>query len=153
MLIQSKNRMQIDGIFFSSPDRLWNSQRIEQLRTRIFPIGHNVKISTLDTKKKVTNINGYLLGRTLSIVWDKLSNIVTDQVNIDSLGRWSSIIIGRESQMIEIIMFYRIVDCTQEKQVKVHTQYNDKLGVYQSAKHYRQQLLNDLSEYMRRSGE
>ena len=81
-------------------------------------------------------------------MWDKLSNIVTDQVNIDSLGRWSSIIIGRESQMIEMIAFYRIVDSTREGQVKVHTQYNEKLGAYQSAKHYRQQLLNDLSEYM-----
>ena len=87
MLIQSKNRMQIDGIFFSSPDRLWNSRKIEQLRMRIFPIGRNVKINTLDTKKKVTNMNRYLPDETLSIMWDELSDIVTDQVNIDSLGR------------------------------------------------------------------
>ena len=46
MLIQSKNRLQIDGMFFSSPDRLWNSRRIEQLRKRMFPIGRNIKINT-----------------------------------------------------------------------------------------------------------
>ena len=44
---------------------------------------------------------------------------------------------GRESQMIEIITFYRIVDSTGEGQVKVHAQHNEKLGAYQSAKHYR----------------
>ena len=153
MLIQSKNRMQIDGMFFSSPDRLWNSRRTEQLKTRMFPIGRNIKINTSDTKKKVTNRNGCLPGGTLSVVWDELSDIVTDQVNVDSLGRWSSITIGRESQRIEIITFYRIVDSTGEGQVKVHAQCNEKLGACNSAKHHRQQLLNDLSEHVRRSRE
>ena len=87
----------------------------------MFPISRNVKINTSDIKKKVTSENGYLPGETLSIVQDELSNIVTDQLSIDSLGRWSSIIIDRELQMIEIIIFYRIVDSTGEGQVKVYT--------------------------------
>ena len=125
-------------MFFSSLDRSLNSRRIEELRKRMFPIGRNVKINTSDTKKKVTSKKGWLPGGTLSVVWDELSDIVMDQLSIDSLGRWSSIIIERESQMIEIITFYRIVDSTGEGQVKIHTQYNEKLGVHQSAKHYRQ---------------
>ena len=39
MLKQSKERLQFDGVFFSSPDRKWNSHRIESLRQKMTDIG------------------------------------------------------------------------------------------------------------------
>ena len=35
MLKQNKQRLQFDGAFFSSPDRSWNSRRIELLRKKV----------------------------------------------------------------------------------------------------------------------
>ena len=50
--------------------------------------------------------NGYLPGGTISIVWDNLADLVTKTWNKDKLGRWSSILIGRENRVIEIITIY-----------------------------------------------
>ena len=49
MLIRSQQRLQFDRVFFSSPDRLWNSRRIETMKKRISKIGRNIKINTSDT--------------------------------------------------------------------------------------------------------
>jgi len=71
--------------------------------------------------------------------------------NDDCLGRWSSIIVGRDVQLIEIIMFYRIVDSTAKGIMKVHAQYNKVLEEYHSTKYYHSQFLKDLSSYIKRS--
>ena len=83
----------------------------------------------------------------------KLSNVVEDQHSSDRLGRLSSIIIGRESQIIKIIALYQIVDSTEARCVKVHAQWNKMLGENHNAKYHRQQLLHDLSEHVKKSRE
>ena len=50
MLKQSKQRLQFDGAFFSSPDRSLNSRRIELLRKKVLNIGRNIKINASDAK-------------------------------------------------------------------------------------------------------
>ena len=49
MLKISKERLQFDGVFFSSPDRNWNSRRKEEMRKKMMGIGRNIQINTSDT--------------------------------------------------------------------------------------------------------
>jgi len=114
MLKLSKERLQFDGVFFSSPDRNWNSRRIDLIRRKLNGIGRNIKINTSDTQIEINTKNGYLPGGTISIVWDNLADLVTKTWNKDKLGRWSSILIGRENRVIEIITIYRLVESTEE---------------------------------------
>ena len=69
------------------------------MRKKVLNIGRNIKINTSDTKIATQGI-GYLPGGTMSIVWDHLADLIIKTCNADKLGRWSSITIGRDSQII-----------------------------------------------------
>lgn len=153
MVLQSQRRACFDGMFLSSPDRSWNSRRVENLRSKLSSIGRNIRINASNTKKVTTSENGYLPGGTASVVWDQLSDLVQKEESNDKLGRWSSIVIGRELKTIEIITFYRIVDSTEEGPLKVHAQYNEMLGESHTTKYYRERLLKDLSVHIKESRE
>ena len=153
MVLQSQQRVFFDGIFLSSPDRSWNSRRVETLRKKLSRIGRNIKINTSNTKKQVTNENGYLPGGTATIAWDQLADLVKKEEYQDELGRWNSIVIGKELKTIEIITFYRIVDSAEEGPIKAHAQYNEMLGEHHSTKYYRNKFLKDLSAYIKESKE
>ena len=153
MVLQSQQRMLFDGIFLSSPDRSWNSRRVETLRKKLSRIGRNIKINTSNTKKQVTNENGYLPGGAATIAWDQLADLVKKEECQDELGRWNSIVIGKELKTIEIITFYRIVDSTEEGPIKAHAQCDEMLGEHHSTKHYRNKFLKDLSAYIKESKE
>ena len=151
MLKLSKERLQFDGVFFSSPDRNWNSRRIELIRRKLNGIGRNIKINTSDTQIEINTKNGYLPGGTISIVWDNLADLVIKTWNKDKLGRWSSILIGRENRVIEIITIYRLVESTEEGIITSHAQYNTVLGKHNTARQYRQTFLQDLGAHMQNS--
>ena len=53
--------------------------------------------------------------------------------------------------MIEIIIFYRLIDSTEEGTRTSHTQYNEVTKTFNIAKYYRRQFLEDLGKYMRKS--
>ena len=76
MLKESKDRFQFDGVFFSSPDRHWNSIRKELMRRYLATIGRNVTINTSDTGIDPKTIRGYLPGGTMSAVWENLADLV-----------------------------------------------------------------------------
>ena len=118
------------------------------MKSRINGIGRNVKINTSDTKKCTNNAYGYLPGGTLSLIWDKLADMTIYEESKDKLGRWSSIQIGIESRVIEIITFYRIVDKTASGPSTVHAQYDEVLGEHHTTRYYRDQLLKDLEQHM-----
>ena len=68
MLKSSKRRLQFDGVFFSSPDRAWNSKCKEEMKKKMRGIGMNIQINTSDTRIEGSNNVGYLPGGTMSIV-------------------------------------------------------------------------------------
>ena len=87
MLKSSKRRLQFDGVFFSSPDRAWNSKRKEEMKKKMRGIGMNIQINTSDTRIEGSNNVGYLPGGTMSIVWDNLVNLLVNTYDGDKLGR------------------------------------------------------------------
>ena len=151
MLQMSKERLQFDGVFFSSPDRKWDSRRKEIMRKKMFKIGRNIKINTSDTQINVNSRNGYLPGGTMSIVWDNIADLVLQSRNKDELGRWSSIAIGRGGRLIEIITFYRLVESSDEGIVTTHVQCDQVLGKHHAANRCRQIFLQDLGLHARKS--
>ena len=91
-------------IFFSLLDRRWSNSRIDNLKRKLFKIGRNIEINASNLEKNVEGEKGYLLGRTLSIVQDNLSNLVVKVNNLkDKLGRQSSIRVKYKDKTIEII--------------------------------------------------
>ena len=87
MLKLSEERLQFHGLFFSSPDKNWNSRRIELIRRKMRDIGRNIKINALDTQIDTNTRNRYLLGGTLSIVWDNLADLTVKNRSADKLGQ------------------------------------------------------------------
>jgi len=53
--------------------------------------------------------------------------------------------------LIEIITFYRLTDSTEEGIRTLHVQYNEVTKIFNTAKYYRRQFLEDLGKYMRKS--
>ena len=153
MLKNSERRLQFDGVFFSSPDRAWNSKRRDDMKKKLKGIGRNIQINTSDTGIESSSNAGYLPGGTMSIVWNNLAELIVDTYNGDKLGRWSSITIGRENKLIELIIIYRLVDSTEEGTMTTHAQYNEVLGSVNTAKYYRSKFLSDLTHYLRKSHE
>jgi len=80
----------------------------------------NIQINTSDTCIEGSNNIGYLPGGTMSIVWDNLANLLVNTYDRDKLGRWSSITIGRDDKLIEIITVYRLVESTEEGSTTTH---------------------------------
>ena len=77
-----------------------------------------------------------------------MADLTIYEESTDKLGRWSSIQIGIESRIIEIIIFYRIVDKTTSGPMTVYAQYNEVVGEYHTSKYYRDQILKDLEKHM-----
>ena len=152
-LLKNQSRIEFDGIFLSSSDRSWNSRRVDNMKQKLNNIGRSIKINASNTKKKSDSPNGCMPGGTMSIVWNQLSDLVLHSDSNDKLGRWSSITVGRESKLIEIITFYRVINSTAEGPMKVYSQCNEVLGESNNAKYHREQLLKDLSNHINESKE
>ena len=78
-------------------------------------------------------------------------DLIAKVTNDDRLRRWSSIIIGRGSETIEIMTFYRLADSTAEGSAKAHTQYDEVLRECYSTKYHRNPFLKDLSTCIKKS--
>ena len=84
----------------------------------------------------------------MSAVWENLADLVVTTHSEDQLGRWSSITIGRDNKLIELITVYRLTDSMDNGIITTHAQYNQVLGKNYTTRHYRQEFLKDLSKYM-----
>jgi len=87
LLKNGQRRMQFDGVFFSSPDRAWNSKHKDDMKKKMRGIGRNIQVNTSDTGIAGSNNVGYLPGGTMSIVWNNLSELIVKTYDGDELGR------------------------------------------------------------------
>ena len=87
LLKSGQRRLQFDGVFFSSPDRAWNSKRKDDMKKKMRGIGRNIQVNTSDTGIAGSNNVGYLPGGTMSIVWNNLSELIVKTYDGDELGR------------------------------------------------------------------
>ena len=104
-VLKNQKRVWVNEMVLSSPDWLWNSRRVDNLRMKLLRIGKNVKINASNTSKITTSAHRHLPGGAVSLTWDQLSNLVQRQESNNKLDCWSSIIIRREWKTTEIITF------------------------------------------------
>ena len=68
MLKSSTKRMQFNGVFFSSPNRVSNSNRREEIKKKMISVGRNIQVNASDAGIKRSNNVGCLPRGTLSVV-------------------------------------------------------------------------------------
>ena len=71
-----------------------------------------------------------------------------NNIHQDLLGRWSAITYTRNNKSILFITVYRVPDTSDPGPTCSCSQYNTILGSVHQAKHFREQLLTEIAEYV-----
>ena len=76
------------------------------------------------------------------------NNVQRKNIHQDPLGRWSAITYTRNNKSILFLTVYRIPDSSDVGPTRSCSQYNRILGSVHQAKHFREQLLTEIAEYV-----
>jgi len=140
---------QIDCILMSSPDRKQTSSNENQIARIFRAVYQNVIVNTANSRVKSDSKTNWLPGGELLIIGGKWINHISNADTYkDLLGHWHTVKIQANGRSIMIITMYRLPDRSREELNTVKVQYNKKNKVTKSAKQYRDQMIEDLSNYI-----
>ena len=90
MIVAAVQKLEIDGIMLSSPDRKWSTSMIDRVKRKFKKLNKEIAMITLDSGQSPRIEKGYLPGGTVNILMGRIVALkVQNFEKKDSLGRWS----------------------------------------------------------------
>jgi len=150
MMVAAAQKLEIDGIILSSPDRKLSTSMIDRVKRKFKKINKEIDMITLDSRKSPRTEKGYLLGEMANILIGRIVALkVQNFEKKDSLGRWSAFRLESNNKILQIFNVYWIPESTAPGILKSRVQYDQCTGTVKTLRQYRDELITVLIEEIR----
>jgi hypothetical protein len=151
MMKEAMSKYEIDVLLLSSPDRRWRASTRESLKRSFRQVNKSVEVLTSDSREDTRGKSDYLPGGTLSILTGISAGMVNkEEMRQNDLGNWNSFRIEGGGRKLQLINAYRIPDSTEEGIMKSRAQYDRVKGKLHSSQQYREMMLSELVDEIKR---
>ena len=125
---------------------------IDKIKRKFKKLNKEINVITSDSGQSPRTEKGYLPGGTANILIGRIVALrIQHFEKKDSMGRWSAFRLESNTKVLQIINVYRIPESTTPGILKSRAQYDRCTGIVKTSRQYRDELLTDLSEEIRKA--